>query len=327
LSISGPGQTTLDATHKDVINANNNRVNCVIFSFTNPDGLYDTLTYTYKHNSTNARGRFMGVALDGVEDEPTHESFQLMITSNGANFDFSWNSQAGKVYDLVTSTDLATPILTWPVYDPDGPGGNAPLGDIPATGTTTTLTALAGDGPTRFFSIVEKDAPPLFSEDFEADDGGFTATGTPNDWAWGTPNSDNNATPSLIVTAGNGESTKCWGTNLGVGGAPSGTINTAANSILRSPAINLTGITGASLSFAAALDTSATDAVQVLVREVGTDALLDTLTPFTVPVTANWASAGPLGLSAARPPTTRTSTSSSATKVPMPLTSATTSTM
>jgi hypothetical protein len=84
-----------------------------------------------------------------------------------------------------------------------------------------------------------------------------------------------------------------------VGGLPSGTINDTANSILRSPNIDLTGITAATLSFAAALDSTAGDIIQVLVLEVGTDALLDTLTPFTVPVTANWASVGPLDLSAA----------------------------
>jgi hypothetical protein len=70
LSLSGPGQTTLNATKNDVINTNNNRVNSVLFTFTNPDGLYDTLTWTYKHNSGNIRGRFMGVALDGVVPEP-----------------------------------------------------------------------------------------------------------------------------------------------------------------------------------------------------------------------------------------------------------------
>jgi hypothetical protein len=91
---------------------------------------------------------------------PASEKFQLVISSNGANFDFSWDSQDGKVYDLVSSTDFATPISTWAVYDPDGVGGNDPFGDIPATGTTTTLTAVAGDGIRRFFSMVEKDAPP-----------------------------------------------------------------------------------------------------------------------------------------------------------------------
>ena len=66
-------------------------------------------------------------------------------------FDFALESRPGKVYDLVTSNNLVTPIAQWPVH--------AAYGDIPATGTTTTLTAVPVDGPQRFFAVVEKDAP------------------------------------------------------------------------------------------------------------------------------------------------------------------------
>lgn len=70
--LSGTGQPDLTATHKDVINVNNNRVNVVVFDFDNTGLLYDTLTWTYDHNSTNSRGRFMGVAIDGtVVPEPS----------------------------------------------------------------------------------------------------------------------------------------------------------------------------------------------------------------------------------------------------------------
>jgi hypothetical protein len=81
---------------------------------------------------------------------------QVVITPNGADFDFSWNSKAGKLYDLLTSTDLATPVSSWPVHDPDGPGGNAPFGNIPSAGTTTTLTAVPSADPRRFFAIREQ---------------------------------------------------------------------------------------------------------------------------------------------------------------------------
>jgi hypothetical protein len=83
-------------------------------------------------------------------------------TPPATGFDFEWESRDGKVYDLVTSTDLATPILEWPLYDPDGEGGKPPYGDIPARAgsTTTTLAAVPGGGARRFFAIVEKDAPP-----------------------------------------------------------------------------------------------------------------------------------------------------------------------
>lgn len=72
--------------------------------------------------------------------------------SPAIGFDFTWNSQVGKVYDLVTSTDLATPVAQWPVH--------AGYGDIPATGTTTTVTAVPVAGPQRFFAVIEKDAAP-----------------------------------------------------------------------------------------------------------------------------------------------------------------------
>lgn len=83
--------------------------------------------------------------------DPSASTFNLTITPATApanGYDFEWNSQPGKVYDLVTSTDLATPVTQWPVH--------ASYGDIPATGTTTTLTAVPADGPQRFFAVVEK---------------------------------------------------------------------------------------------------------------------------------------------------------------------------
>ena len=231
------------------------------------------------------------------------EAFQLRIApsaTNPGNFDFEWDSQPDKVYDLVTSTDLATPILDWPVYDPDGEGPIPPYAAIPATGTTTTLTEVPGDGPKRFFAMLEKDVPPLFSWDFEDDNGGFTATGTPNDWAWGAPNSDSGA--GLVLTTGNGDSVNCWGTNLGAGGNPSGLIDPSANSILRSPNIDLTGITGAQLSFAAAYDAAVGDVIEIVIRDAGTgDPIGDPITPVdtTSATSSNWTTLGPFDLSAA----------------------------
>lgn len=89
--------------------------------------------------------------------------FPLAITRTGANYDFSWPSQSGKVYDLLSSTDLSTAPATWAVYDPDGPGGNDPYGDILATTPTNLLSAVPGSGPVRFFVVTEKDAVPAFS--------------------------------------------------------------------------------------------------------------------------------------------------------------------
>lgn len=89
--------------------------------------------------------------------------FPLEITRTGANYDFNWPSQSGKVYDLLSSTDLSTAAATWAVYDPDGPGGNDPYGDILATAPTNLLSAVPGSEPARFFAVAEKDAVPAFS--------------------------------------------------------------------------------------------------------------------------------------------------------------------
>lgn len=169
--------------------------------------------------------------------------FPVKITQNPTTtgtFDFAWSSQPGKIYDLLSSTDLATPITDWPVYD----DGVTLHDEIPSAGETTTLIAVPSADARRFFAVREFDAPPpppIFSADFETDGGGFTLVGTPNDWARGTPNSNNNA--GLVLTTGNGGSTGAWATNLGLGGtAPSGVIDPAADSILRSPDINLTSL-------------------------------------------------------------------------------------
>ncbi|MGL4398897.1 MAG: SGNH/GDSL hydrolase family protein [Luteolibacter sp.] len=89
--------------------------------------------------------------------------FPLEITRTGANYDFSWPSQSGKVYDLLSSTDLSTAPATWAVYDPDGAGGNDTYGDILATAPTNLLSAIPGSGPARFFVVREKAAVPAFS--------------------------------------------------------------------------------------------------------------------------------------------------------------------
>lgn len=221
---------------------------------------------------------------------PASHLFQLVITPSGGNYDFSWDSRSGKRYDLVTSLDLTTPILEWPVYS-----GHE---NMPATPPRNTLESVASPDSKRFFAMIEKDIPPVFTADFEDDNGGFTAVGTPNDWAWGAPNSRID-TPPLTLNTGNEGSTRCWGTNLGDGGANFGSITAGANSVLRSPNIDLSGITGAQLTFAAAVDATATDTLEVRVNDVATGDLLTVINPITLPDTAPWKDYGPFDLSIA----------------------------
>jgi len=206
----------------------------------------------------------------------------LTIVPNGANFDFSWDSKDGKLYDLVSSTDLMTAPETWPAWN-----GNA---DIVGAAPTNMLTSVPGGGPIRFFAVIEKDPPPLFSEDFEADNGGFISEnkGTGTDWSWGAAASADLGGGG--VTSGNGGSSQCWGTNL-TGGYAAGT-----DACLRSGIIDLTGVTAAELSFALAMDADAGHTYLVNVIAAGTDTVVANLIPATEDadnMASPWQTVGP----------------------------------
>jgi len=65
--------------------------------------------------------------------------------STPGSFDFSWTGREGKLYDLVSSTDLSTPPETWAVWDGQSEVASTTLTDVPA-----------GSDPKRFFAIIEK---------------------------------------------------------------------------------------------------------------------------------------------------------------------------
>ena len=97
------------------------------------------------------------------QPEPVPPPIPLSVSRNGANYDFTWQSQKGKLYDLLSSTNLSTAPANWTVYDPDGPGGNNPLSSIIGISPTNVLSAVAPSGPARFFVLAEKNAVPGFS--------------------------------------------------------------------------------------------------------------------------------------------------------------------
>jgi hypothetical protein len=186
------------------------------------------------------------------------ENLQLVITPNGANYDFSWESKNGKIYDLVSNTELVTAPETWPVWD-----GQA---DVTGTEPTNMLIDVPGGGPTRFFAVVEKVPPPLLQEGFEGGLGAFTiadhsAGGTGTDWTQGVPMSGSVGAPNLggFVESGNGASANGVGTDIGTPGFHTAGTDTC----LRSGVIDLTDVTGATLSFAEALDIEGNDTAVV----------------------------------------------------------------
>jgi hypothetical protein len=111
----------------------------------------------------------VGLACSGPGVTATAESFRLYtglpqefnppvlkITITGGALDFEWDSLDGMQYDLLSSTDLATPISTWPPYN----DGVTVYENIAASGTgTNTLTGVVKLGPRRFFALAEEPLP------------------------------------------------------------------------------------------------------------------------------------------------------------------------
>jgi hypothetical protein len=87
-----------------------------------------------------------------VSPIPEPASFALAITpaiAPATGFDLAWQSQAGKLYNLRTSTDLANPIAGWDLV----------AGDIVATPPTNVANVDPAD-PRRFYAVEKFDAPP-----------------------------------------------------------------------------------------------------------------------------------------------------------------------
>ncbi|NIP97873.1 MAG: LamG domain-containing protein, partial [Akkermansiaceae bacterium] len=101
------------------------------------------------------------------------------ITQTDGELVLEWASQAGKLYNLRSETDLSNgDPEDWPIY-----GGNM---EMAATPDFNTLTIPLPDEPGRFFVIEEFPAPPVtvFSDDFESGQG---------DWTLGTDGADGTA--------------------------------------------------------------------------------------------------------------------------------------
>ena len=117
------------------------------------DSIYGTIgSHTYTANNSFgalfiSEAAFSGGMISGLTLAQVL-SPTLRITLNGENLDLEWGSLAGKVYDLVSSTNLSTPLSTWPTWN-----GRT---NIPSSGATTTLTNVPGGGPVRFYGVIEK---------------------------------------------------------------------------------------------------------------------------------------------------------------------------
>ncbi len=164
----------------------------------------------------------------------TGARLRFEVEGVGNDLVFTFDSQAGKAYDILTTTD--------PGGEPDPASWAVWQENITATPPENVEAFARPADPRRLFVLVEKPAPALFAEDFENgapdwislinDDLGNTA------WELGSPNSISGP------TTGADGSLNAFSTNLGDYGASS-------DITLRSPVIDLSvaGLTGATLSF------------------------------------------------------------------------------
>ncbi len=183
----------------------------------------------------------VGTTFDDVMGRESKEPLkQLEINASGDSLEISWESQVGKLYTLRSATDpsISSP-ADWAVFD-----GNA---DITATPPRNLLVLPLPDDSIRLFVVEEFTAPPAiyFSDDLESGAEGWeTLVNDENlttEWVLGLP------AGSTGPLAGANDSLNAFTTNLGDYGPGS-------NISLRSPAIDLSTVSTAQLSFEAFRD-------------------------------------------------------------------------
>lgn len=96
-------------------------------------------------------GGLAEIQFDGSPPVLNPESLQLSIAEVGGTLEFSWASVEGKVYDIVSSIDLSTPVDQWEVFET--------YSDILATFPTNTVADVTVVDSKRFFALIEKNAP------------------------------------------------------------------------------------------------------------------------------------------------------------------------
>ena len=158
---------------------------------------------------------------------------KFRVDQRGSDLVFTWDSQAGKLYNLRSETAPSTDPATWPIFD-----GHR---DLAATPPENTLTIPRPAESERFFVIEEFPAPPavVFSDDFENGSGAWT---TGSDGAAGT--AWQLGTPSNVGPPGANSPANCFGTNI------SSEYTEEANVWLRSPPIDLSTAAEATVKYA-----------------------------------------------------------------------------
>lgn len=113
-------------------------------------GLSGDLTMNFPVRVGPTRHSVSGIQIIQIGGAPSGPVV-LEISPSGDDpgfYDFSWESSANFVYDLVSNTDLSSTPDTWPVWD-----GRE---DIDGTGETITLSSVPAAESKRFFALIEK---------------------------------------------------------------------------------------------------------------------------------------------------------------------------
>jgi arylsulfatase A len=129
---------------------------------------------------------FAGISDSATWTFQTLPPLRLRIGLKDELLDFEWDARSGRRYDLLSSTDLATPPTTWPPYDdgtmvyrdmtPEAPSG------------PHALSRVSPQGSQRFFTLVEKSSPNIVV--ILADDLGIECLSTYGGVSHNTPNLD-----------------------------------------------------------------------------------------------------------------------------------------
>lgn len=184
---------------------------------------------------------------------------QLDIKRVGDELTIGWPSEFGELYNLrsVTDPSSAEP-ADWPIY--------LDLMELEATPPTNTVTIPLPEDLSRYFVIEAFPAPPvvLFGDDFESGQGGWTvgSDGDPGTaWEVGAPS---NVGPPVANSG-----TNAFGTNIDADYTDN------ANAWLRSPALDLTGVSTATVNYAEFKDIEPTfDFGTVSVLDAADDSLI-----------------------------------------------------
>lgn len=160
------------------------------------------------------------------------DPLKLNVVRTGGQLEISWDSQPGKLYDLLSDLDLQPEPASWESWE-----GNVM---IPATPPRNSLTIDLPSDPSRYFAVTEYPTPPtvVYSDDFESGQGGWTISGGPTPWEIGAPDPSVAGGPGAAFSGAN-----VFGTDLDGGYAED------TDSVLLSPPIDLSVVVDATLVF------------------------------------------------------------------------------